>query len=109
MNKPAMFVNFASFASAFSKASSDKVNFTVVIDDNEPEVALTPHKASALIKDAEYAHLVATFADGKKAHISFTTEWDYTAKKALTMVCDYSENDKLLSYFGNFLEKECEY
>ncbi len=109
MNNPATFVNFASFASAFAQASSDKVNFTVVIDDNEPEVALTPHKASALIKDAEYAHLVATFADGKKAHISFTTEWSYSTKKAVTTVCDYSENNKLLSYFGDFLEKECEY
>ena len=109
MNKPAMFVNFASFASAFTQASSDKVNFTVVIDDNDPEIALTPHKASALIKDAEHAYLVATFANGKKAHISFTTEWDYSTKKAVTTVCDYSENNKLLSYFGDFLEKECEY
>lgn len=109
MNNPATFVNFASFASAFAQASNDQVNFTVVIDDNDPEIALTPNKASELLKDAEHAYLVATFANGKKAHIAFTTEWDYTAKKALTMVCDYSENDKLLSYFGDFLEKECEY
>lgn len=109
MNKPAMFVNFASFASAFSEATKDRVSFAVVIDDNDPEIVLTPHKASALIKDAEHAYLVATFANGKKAHISFTTEWDYSAKKAVAMVCDYSENEKLLSYFGDFLEKEYGY
>lgn len=88
-----MFKHRKLFAKEFNHLSQQGYKFYVVGEEYTPTEVTSAKEAIDEIDAYEYVELVIVSPRGKRALISFVSEWNDSVGDAVTTVCDYNTTD----------------